>query len=444
MNDPNGAIQYAGLYHLFYQHNPRGAFSASKHWAHVVSPDMLHWQQYPHALVPQPGSYDKDGCFSGCAVVHEGIPTLIYTGVDPQVQCLATSRDDLRTWQKHPANPVLPAPPPGLEVTGFRDPYAFRGEDGLWRILVGSGIRGVGGTALLYRSADLLHWQYLNPLLVGQAAETGRVWNCPSFFPLGGEHVLLVSGQPVWKPFTFTGAFDGRRLLPRASGLADHGGCLYAPQVFIDERGRVLLWGWLWESRPDEDILAAGWAGVMSFPRLLSLNADGTLASSPAPEVETLRRQSTTLAAQSLPEGQRVIPALRGGCLELRARFSPRGARRFGLRVFIEENGNCTRVGYDADLGEVFVDRSRAGISAKMAFGWPNPPFHSARLALDAGEALELRIFLDQSVIEVFSNHGVVLSSRVYPAQPDACTVGLFCEGGAAELLSLQAWQLAL
>ena len=85
MNDPNGAIYYQGHYHLFYQHNPNGAFSASKHWAHVASRDVLRWEEWPVALAPEPGSYDKDGCLSGFAVVHNGTPMLVYTGVKPQV-----------------------------------------------------------------------------------------------------------------------------------------------------------------------------------------------------------------------------------------------------------------------------------------------------------------------------------------------------------------------
>ncbi len=444
MNDPNGAIQYQGQYHLFYQHNPNGAFSASKHWAHVASRDLLHWEELPIALAPQPGSYDKEGCFSGCAVVHNDLPTLIYTGVFPEVQCLATSADGMTTWQKHPANPVLHAPPAGLEVTGFRDPYAWRGADGLWYILVGSGLRGQGGTALLYSSPDLSHWTYLNPLCVGVAAENGRMWNCPSFFPLGGQHVLVVSGQPVWKPFFFAGDFDGRRLTPRTSGLVDYGGNLYAPQVFMDESGRVILWGWIWDARPDDEILAAGWSGVMALPRLLSLNADGSVASHPAPEVTALRGAHASLPAQTLPQGNLPISNLRGASCEILARFTPGSAQRFGLRVLCAPDGTQhTTIGYDAPSRQVFIDRSQAGLQPRMAFGWPNPPHHAAPLPLAEGEPLELRVFLDQSVIEVFTNRGLALSSRVYPRQPQSCTAALFAEGGSAHLQGLDYWQLS-
>jgi len=64
----------------------------------------VHWTHLPLALAPKPGGPDKDGCWTGCAVDDNGTPTLIYTGVRPEVQCVATSSDDLITWQKHAAN----------------------------------------------------------------------------------------------------------------------------------------------------------------------------------------------------------------------------------------------------------------------------------------------------------------------------------------------------
>src|SRR6201987_1407541 len=127
MNDPNGPIFYRGRYHMFYQYNPSGAFWGTMHWAHASSPDMIHWQHEPIALAPTPGGYDRDGVFSGSAVLDGNTPNLIYTGVLPaaspseitldgqhqlrEVQCLATSTDtDLRSWRKLP-EPVIARPP---------------------------------------------------------------------------------------------------------------------------------------------------------------------------------------------------------------------------------------------------------------------------------------------------------------------------------------------
>lgn len=443
MNDPNGAIQWKGQYHLFYQYNPNGAFSATKHWAHAASPDLIHWEYLPIALAPEPGSYDKDGCFSGCMVVHNDVPTIVYTGVRPEVQCLATSSDDLLTWQKHPANPVLDESSCPLKVKTFRDPFVWKEADGLWYMAVGSGITERGGACLLYRSADLLTWEYMHPLLVDEEASTGLVWNCPNFFPVDGRHVLIVSGQPVWKPFYWSGSYEDHHFKPQTSGLVDYGGCLYAALVFNDEAGRTLFWGWIWESRPDDEILQAGWAGAMALPRTLFLNEDGTLGARPAPEVQALRKRQIVHTSRVVAEGQTRFENADGASLELRVHFAMGQAQRFGVCVLGAADGSeQTLIGYDVERCEVFVDRRQAGLRPTMAFNWPNPDYHAAPLELAAGEALELHIFVDHSVIEVFANQGRVLSSRVYTRGPESVCVGLFAQGGECQVDLLEVWEL--
>ena len=101
------------------------------------------------ALALTPAGPDKDGCWSGAAFIDNGVRTFVYTGVFPQVQCLATSDDDMTTWKKVTGNPVVGAPPAGLAVTGFRDPSIWREGDS-WLMTVGSGFQGQGGAILLY------------------------------------------------------------------------------------------------------------------------------------------------------------------------------------------------------------------------------------------------------------------------------------------------------
>src|SRR6267154_683880 len=93
MNDPNGPIYWKGLYHMFFQYNPSGAVWGDMHWAHAVSPDMIHWRHLPLALAPSPGWADAEGCFTGSAVDDHGTATFIYTGVRSSSAERATLRD---------------------------------------------------------------------------------------------------------------------------------------------------------------------------------------------------------------------------------------------------------------------------------------------------------------------------------------------------------------
>jgi beta-fructofuranosidase len=311
MNDPNGPIFYRGRYHLFHQYNPQGAVWGNMRWAHATSPDMIHWQQEPIALYPTAGGPDRDGVFSGSAVLDHGTPTVIYTGVAPpasdqeatlrdgvhtwrEVQCLAVAQDnDLIAWEKLP-EPVITAPPAGLAVTGFRDPSLWR-EGNSWMLTLGSGVRSKGGTILLYTSPDLRHWTYLHPLVEGSPADStsvkpvdsGDMWECPDFFSLGSKHVLLIStmGKARWK----VGTYANQRFTPEKEGVVDWG-AYYAAKSMLDADSNRILWGWITETRPDADLIAVGWAGAMSLPRVLSLNSVNELTMKVAPEARATSR----------------------------------------------------------------------------------------------------------------------------------------------------------
>ncbi|MCX9077889.1 MAG: glycoside hydrolase family 32 protein, partial [Candidatus Methanoperedens sp.] len=337
MNDPNGIIQWQGKYHLFYQHNPNSAVWGDIHWGHAVSEDLIHWSDLPIALAPTPGGPDEGGCFSGCAV-NNGLPTLIYTGVagarnEIQTQCIATSRDGLLTWDKHAGNPVLSAvPPESGQTTEFRDPYVWReGED--WYMVVGSCIKDVGGSAFLYRSRNLLDWEYLNPLLVGDSQRNGIIWECPNFFKLDDHWVLIVSaltGNFAGSVVYFVGDYENFRFTPTYEGVLDYGQ-LYAPLTMMDNQNRRLLFGWLREARSEAEQRAAGWSGAHSIPRILTLDSRHRVRMTPVPELETIRGQHHQYGPAELTQDVRLD--VTGLALDIMAEFEPREGGHCGITV---------------------------------------------------------------------------------------------------------------
>jgi len=436
MNDPNGPIWWRGAYHLFYQYGPLPDNWGLKYWGHAVSGDLVHWKMLPIALEPTPGGPDKDGVWSGCAVDDDGVLTLIYTGVEPEVQCIATSRDGI-TFEKYAGNPVIGAPPEGLAVAGFRDPCAWREADG-WYMVIGSGIKGEGGTALLYRSSDLRQWEYLHPLCVGKKEETGEMWECPDFFPLGDRHILLMS--PFERPHYFSGTYANHQFTPRTDGILDYGWHFYAPKSFLDGRGRRILWGWCWEGRKEEAQHAAGWAGVMSLPRVLTLDADGLLRQAPAPEVELLRGGEHLHIDKCPLAGQVEVEfgEIPGDSLELHAVIHPGNAREVGFSLRRSPDGQEeTRLVFNCETGMLGIDRKKSSLNPAQNLG-----FHDGPLNLAPGEPLDLRLFLDHSLLEVFANGRTCLTSRIYPTRADSLGMALFAEGGEATLQSLDAWDM--
>ena len=456
MNDPNGLIQWEGRYHLFYQYSPEfGDVPASrraatiKHWGHAVSDDLVYWEHWPVALTPTPGGPDKDGCYSGCAVDNDGVPTLVYTGVFPQCACIATSDDGLVTWTKHPANPVVAAPPDGLAVPGFRDHSVWSDDNG-WHQVIGSGVRGVGGTALHYTSPDLIRWRYRGQLLTGDAEQTGAMWECPDFFPLDGQHILMVSAHPgatavvYWVGPYAAGTYDGAY-----RGRADLGTCFYAPQSMQDDQVRRLMWGWLREGRPAAAQQAAGWSGTLSLPRVLDLDAAGRLRSAPAQELAALRRERHTVGALDL-NGDRshTLAEVTGRSLEIVAEFTPSATGKVGLGVYCSPAGaEQTQITYNFVNDRLELDCQQSSLDLTTDRGVSGGP-----LFRDANAPLRLHVFLDGSVVEVFAN-GRAAATRVYPTRPDSVGVTVFgSEPRGSELYdipadlrltSLEAWEMS-
>jgi beta-fructofuranosidase len=444
MNDPNGPIFYRDRYHMFYQYNPKAAVWGNMNWAHATSPDMLHWRHEPIALSPTPSGPDQDGVFSGSAVLDHGTPTVIYTGVAPpcsaadatlrdgahawrESQCLAVAQDeDLRTWKKQP-DPVIATPPAGLDVTGFRDPVLWRVGDN-WMLALGSGIRGKGGAILLYSSPDLLHWTYLHPFMEGPASgknainpvDTGDMWECPDFFPLGNMYVLLVStmGKVHWK----VGSYTDQRFIPEKEGVVDWGS-YYAAKSMIDRDGNRILWGWIPETRSDAELVAAGWAGAMSLPRVLSLNSKGELQTEVSPSVSSLRTDHTRIGPEQRAATRQTLLnelRIRDLCAELEVDLFPKNDK-FGLRLQSEE-GDFITISYS---NKDHAHQLQVNSITVPSSGSPGSP-------------VRLHLFVDGSVIELFVDNTTAISARVYRKASGPLRLKL----EEAELTSLDAWQI--
>lgn len=449
MNDPNGPIYWKGKYHMFYQYNPNGAYWGDMHWGHAVSPDMVHWEHRGIALAPTPGGPDAAGCFTGTAVVDGDRVALLYTGVVSapekeatirdgehslrESQCLAFSSDEnLEVWNKE-AKPVIALPPAGIDVSGFRDPTPWRHGE-WWYMVVGSGIRGKNGAVLLYRSRDLRQWEYLH--LLAQGAENGNLayagdmWECPDFFPLSDKYVLIHSwaGKSYWH----TGAFDYDQLVfhPEQSGVLDYGS-FYAPKSQLDEHKNRILWGWIPETRPLEEYRASGWAGVMSLPRVLTLDEHSRLSIKPVSALEKLRQSSETLliSGNEKQKQQKIAQMhIRDCCGEVLCKVKTAASV---FRLSILGDGKTDAVPWLS----VLYDPGRANIIKLDEKERPLDPVGASEF--------EMRFFIDGSVIEVFVNHQVAYTKRFYYSGSSAPAAVLKIDESTSCLSSLNVWQLS-
>ncbi|WP_299037029.1 glycoside hydrolase family 32 protein [uncultured Pseudokineococcus sp.] len=301
LNDPNGVARVDGTYHVFFQHNPDRHEHDAITWGHASSPDLLRWTDEPVALRPRPGEADAAGCWTGCLVDDDGVPTAVYSGVADRSGAssvvLARSDRTLRRWTPEPLVAVGMPAEDELEhpVTDVRDPFLFV-HDGRRYAIQGAGRRGGVAQVLLYDAADLTAWRLLGPLLtaedpVAAAHAPADIWECPNLVRVDGRWVLVLS---LWALPEASSTVDGEGLLTGVTALVgdlvhdgdglrfaavagsaiDAGPTFYAPQLLVEE-DRTLLWGWAWEhGRTPEQLQEAGWAGVLTSPRELRVVGD--------------------------------------------------------------------------------------------------------------------------------------------------------------------------
>ncbi len=292
INDPNGLVYFNGQYHAFFQHYPFSPKWGQMHWGHAVSNDLLHWEELPIALFPDKPYENSGGCYSGSAIEKDGKLYLFYTSVSNelgQTQSVAISDDGMH-FKKYINNPVISHFPEDGSAD-FRDPKVIKIND-IFYMVVGSGKSGIG-KILLYKSLNLLSWEYVGVLF--QSDKYGAVLECPDFFPLGDKYILLFSkmGVDTYSTQFVIGDFSNERFTPKSFQTPEAGPQFYAPQTFIDNKHRRIMIGWLynWGKELDSGV---DYAGALTIPRELKLK-DNVLYNYPVDEVVSLLKKTDEL-----------------------------------------------------------------------------------------------------------------------------------------------------
>ena len=409
MNDPNGFSWFKGYYHMFYQYYPYAAEWGPMHWGHARSKDLVHWETLPVALAPDE---HEDGCFSGSAVVYDDKLWLIYTGhhlTNPddseefyQDQNIAWSEDGIH-FTKYEGNPVLRAPADNTKH--FRDPKVWQEGDTFYMVLGSQGSDELG-RALLYESSDLKHWQPVSVLDKALSLKTeGYMWECPDFFHLDGQDVLLMSPQGLepqgdcFRNLNQTGYLLGRQdeknhLVREDFTEIDRGHDFYATQTMLSPDGRRIMTAWMnaWDSPMYEK--EDGWAGALTIPRELRVEK-GRLYQQPVAELAAMRVRRIMVGG--LVPGSRVsLPA----ASEIELSFKNCGDFS-GRLLKIGDGEQELAISLDAKGSRIIVERTTEdGMRAAKIL-----PFKD----------LDLQIFVDRSSAEIFVNRGeITFTERMY------------------------------
>lgn len=434
MNDPNGFSFYKGEYHMFYQYNPYETKWGPMHWGHATSSDLVRWTFQPCVMAPDK-DYDNFGCYSGSAIeLPNGQHLLMYTGVNVEIrddgrkneiqtQCLAIG--DGTSYEKIPENPVISSKdlPEGGSAIDFRDPKIWREEDGSYACVIGNRPADGSGSVLLYRSADAFHWKF-DCILDQCWNEFGKMWECPDFFALDGQDVILTSPQDMQPSglefhngnatLCLIGKFDRetKHFERERVQSIDYGLDFYATQTILTPDGRRVMAAWMqnWDSCYQLQT-EQSWFGQLILPRELSIR-NGRLIQNPIREIEKYRgrrvRHKIALSGEETS-----LRGVYGRVLDMTITVHSNTDNIYQLlRIKLANGGqHYTLITYKPATSILKLDRNHSGFCRDI--------IHERKCVVSNRRGdIKLRILLDRFSVEVFVNDGEQsLSATIYTPQ---------------------------
>ena len=494
MNDPNGMVYKDGEYHLYFQYNPYGSKWGNMHWGHAVSKDLIHWQHLDPAIARDPVGH----IFSGSSVIDKkntagyGKDAIIaiYTNNSvnhDEVQCMAYSTDNGRTFTKYEGNPVL-TPFDGLK--DFRDPKVFWYEKGkCWYMIVSA-----DKEMRLYKSKNLKKWDYVSAFGEGMGQQPCQ-YECPDFFqlPVNGDKknmkwVMIMNINPGCMfggsaTEYFVGDFDGKTFTcqdPQESKWLDYGKDHYATVTFSNTGDRVLAMTWMSNWQYANLTPFKQNRGANGLPRELKLyekNGKYYVQEGPAPEVLALRKVSHDLGDETVDGSKdfKGAAANMEGAFEIEADVTPNENGIAGIEISNNKRER-TMIYFDMKKGRIVTDRTESGLTDfgkksvphDIELAWDKQREAQAKLPArevnsinykndfalatwaplnlceDGKKTYHVDIFVDKSSIELFVDGGrIAMTNLVFPVAPYE-NVKLYTKGGKAEFKNMKVHKLAL
>lgn len=433
MNDPNGMFYKDGVYHLYFQYNPYGSVWGNMHWGHSTSTDLMHWKFEGCAIVP-----DAWGAiFSGsCVVDHENTAgfgkeavVAFYTSAkstpwgDIQMQSMAYSLDNGKTFTKYEGNPILTS-----SEKDFRGPKVFWYAPGKHWVM----ILAVGQHMEIYSSVNLKEWKKESEFGAMQGAH-GGVWECPDLveIPVEGTRekkwVLICNLNPGG-PFGgsaaqyFVGSFDGKKFVnesPTQTKWMDWGKDNYATVTWNNAPdGRCIALGWMSNWQYANNVPTRQYRSANTLARDLTLYREGQelyLKSTPSVEVKKARGKKVSIPSFRVSEKHEIVNLFEDnqGAYEVEILIQNAGASKIAF-CLLNDKGEKVSMYYDLNRKQFVMDRSESGT---VDFSKDFPAVTVAPANVD--KELTLRLFVDRSSIEAFGEDGkFVMTNLVFPSQP--------------------------
>lgn len=493
MNDANGMVYKDGEYHLYFQYNPYGSKWGNMHWGHAVSTDLMHWKELQPAIARDTLGH----IFSGSSVVDygntagygKGAIIALYTSASDkngQIQCMAYSTDNGRTFTKYDGNPILR---PFDGIKDFRDPKVFWHEPAkAWYMIVSA-----DKEMRFYKSDDLKRWTYISSFGRGYGMQPCQ-YECPDFvqLPVNGDksdmkYVMLMNVNPGClfggsATEYFVGDFDGKNFTciddPHVPKWLDYGKDHYATVCFSNTGDRVIALPWMSNWQYANVTPIKQYRGANALPRELSLyTKDGHyyVAANVAQEVKSIRGETNIIEDLKTSDSVEYKTVASGcdGAFEIEFDVIPAAGGKAGIEIYNDKDEN-TRIYLDLKQMRVVMDRTESGLTDFGELAEPHDiekkadaerisnggqPMRMvnavnykndfalgtwAPLNLCEGKTYHIDIFVDKCSVELFVDGGrIAMTNLVFPTKPYD-SVKFFSENGQSAFKQIKVYKLKM
>ena len=468
LNDPNGICFWKGYWHLFYQAYPPE--DPRQHWGHAYSSDLVHWKDLPYAIYPNP----EEACFSGATFVENNKVIAMYHGTKVGNMIAISDDDLLLNWEKindkKPVIKIQTEDGPKLPYRVF-DPCIWKKDKYYYSLSGGTLPHNPSGRRtranFLFRSKNLINWEYMHPFIEGDNfTKIGDDGACPYFWPIGDRYILyffshMSGGQALLGDYDI----DNDKFIVTSHHEfnfgAAHPGGVHAPSATTYDNGKNVV---IFNMNHSKETV--GWNQLMTLPREIGIagkdkiNKD-VLTIKPAGNIESLRKNHRSIKNILIsPNEEKILENISGNSIEILLTAEVKDASMFELRVLrSNKSEEFTRITFYKNRGfrdwekyegwdlKKRLNASDSMISLDTSYssldqGVLSRPPEVAPVYLSENENLDLRIFIDRSVIEIFVNERQCVASRLYPSRNDSIGVSAISQGSSSKILSLDAYDM--
>jgi beta-fructofuranosidase len=441
---------WQGEYHLFYLKDYRDKANRGEGtpWFHLGTRDNVHFVDYGEAL-PR-GRVDEQDLyvFTGCAMEHDGLFHIFYTGHNPHLRAagkpeqavMHATSTDLIHWEKDPANPIMFADQDRFEMHDWRDPFVFWNPEAeeWWMLLAARTKQGPinrRGITALASSKDLKQWEIRDPFWVPDLYFTHE---CPDLFKIGDWWYLLYStfSERNLTHYRMSRSLAGPWLAPTNDSF--DGRAFYAAKTASDGQRRF-IYGWDPTRTDQSDTKNWNWGGHLVVHEVFQ-QPDGSLSVRIPPEVAS--QFTSEVPLQNQPRmgnwsqvGNFISAHAESSFAWLCVASMPQTSMIETTITFAEQTRSAGIVlRADDELNRGYLLRFEPGMNRVVFDRFPRPgdepPIIERPIRLAAGEPVHVRVLVEDSVIVAYVNDQIALSTRGY--EHSGGSYGLFVSEGAA------------